>query len=295
MSNDLPCLAPRNIQAHKGTFGTTLIIAGSKGMSGAAILSGIAALKSGSGLVRIACPASIQTEVALGNPCYTTLALSEDKEGKFNHKAINEIATHLKNVDAVVLGPGVVASKACEQLILHLLDLEIPVLLDADALNSLSIYGIPSTFKNKRVVITPHPGEFARLTRLSISDIQSNRVIHAQTFSQKYSFTVILKGFGTIVTDGTTVYTNSTGNPGMATGGSGDVLSGIIGALLAQGLTVFDAAKLGVYLHGLAGDFAKAKLGEHSLTALDILTFIPDAFLAHLDACGNKASPNLKS
>ena len=250
-------------------------------MSGAMVLCGTAALKSGAGLVQVGTPTSIRFEVAIGNPCYTTMALPEDEEGRFNHQSIQTIFPLISKASAVVLGPGAGATKACQEMASHLLNLQIPVLLDADALNSLASESFPTAFKNKQVVITPHPGEFSRLTRLTAKEIQSDRKTLAMSFAQAHGIIVVLKGHGTVVSDGKSVYTNATGNPGMATGGSGDVLSGIIGALLGQGMQAFDAAKLGVYLHGLAGDGAKKQLGEHSLTALDILEHIPSAFLFH--------------
>ena len=281
MNNLIPQLPHRDTNSHKGTFGTTLIIGGCKGMSGAMVLCGTAALKSGAGLVQVGTPTSIRFEVAIGNPCYTTIALPEDEEGRFNHQSIQTIFPLISKASAVVLGPGAGATKACQEMASHLLNLQIPVLLDADALNSLASESFPTAFKNKQVVITPHPGEFSRLTRLTAKEIQADRKTLAMSFAQAHGIIVVLKGHGTVVSDGKSVYTNATGNPGMATGGSGDVLSGIIGALLGQGMQAFDAAKLGVYLHGMAGDCAKKQLGEHSLTALDILEHIPSAFLFH--------------
>jgi len=281
MNNHIPQLPHRDADSHKGTFGTALIIGGCKGMSGAMVLCGTAALKSGAGLVQIGTPISVRSEIAIGNPCYTTIGLPEDDEGRFNHQAIQQISPFVGRASAVVLGPGAGPTKACKEMADHLIGLEAPVLLDADALNSLASNGFPTGFKNKQVVITPHPGEFSRLTRLTAKEIQSDRKTLAMSFAQAHGIIVVLKGHGTVVSDGKSVYTNATGNPGMATGGSGDVLSGIIGALLGQGMQAFDAAKLGVYLHGLAGDCAKKQLGEHSLTALDILEHIPSAFLFH--------------
>ncbi|NBR04539.1 MAG: NAD(P)H-hydrate dehydratase [Planctomycetes bacterium] len=281
MNNILPKLPSRDADSHKGTFGTTLIIGGCKGMSGAMVLCGTAALKSGAGLVQIGTPLSIRSEVAIGNPCYTTIDLPEDKNGQFNHQAIKKVSSFTSKASAIVLGPGAGATQACQEMAYHLLNLETPVLLDADALNSMASNRFPTEFKNKNIVITPHPGEFSRLTRLTAKEIQADRKILAMNFAQSHGLIVVLKGHGTVVSDGKSVYVNATGNPGMATGGSGDVLSGIIGALLGQGIQAFEAAKLGVYLHGLAGDHAKKQLGEHSLTALDILEHLPSAFLYH--------------
>ncbi|NDH04864.1 NAD(P)H-hydrate dehydratase [bacterium] len=281
MNNLIPKLPERSPDSHKGTYGITLIIGGSRGMSGAATLCGSAALKSGAGLVQVGSPISIRHEVAIGNPCYTTIGLSEDGEGRFNKDAIQLIFPYIEKAQSVVLGPGTGTTDACKKIAHNLLEIESPVLLDADALNSLASDGFPTSFKNKKVIITPHPGEFSRLTKSSTQDIQKNRNSHAINFAIKHGVIVVLKGHGTIVTNGKNTYINSTGNPGMATGGSGDILSGIIGALMGQGIEPYDAAILGVYLHGLAGDIAKLKLGEYSLTALDILKYLPSAFLVH--------------
>ena len=253
-------------------------------MSGAMVLCGTASLKSGAGLVQIGTPISIRPEVAIGNPCYTTIGLPEDEQGRFNHQAIEKISPFISKTNAVVLGPGAAPTKACAEMVSHLISIEIPVLLDADALNSIATDGFPTHFKNRQVVITPHPGEFSRLTKLTVKEIQADRENLALNFALAHGIIVVLKGHGTVVSDGKSVYTNTTGNPGMATGGSGDVLSGIIGALLGQGMQANDASILGVYLHGLAGDFAKKQLGEYSLTAQDILTHLPSAFLFHAKA-----------
>jgi NAD(P)H-hydrate epimerase len=154
----------------------------------------------------------------------------------------------------------------------------IPLVLDADGLNALADQ--PESLKNHAgpIIITPHPGEFARLLESDVPSVQSHRQELAGQFAEKYDVVVVLKGHGTVVTDGQRVFVNSTGNPGMATGGTGDVLTGLIAALLGQGLEPFGAAQFGVYLHGLAGDLAQVELGEVSLIASDLLTFLPHVF-----------------
>jgi ADP-dependent NAD(P)H-hydrate dehydratase len=270
----LPRLPPRRAEAHKGDFGRVLIVAGSRGMSGAAILCGSAALRGGAGLVTVACPENIWPIVAAGNPCYMTLPLADGDTTQLRDAAINS--------DIVVVGPGLGRSPVASARVAALLQSSGQgLLLDADALNAVA--GSPGslTAHSPERILTPHPGEFSRLAGIPSDDVQTRREEVTIAFAQKFGGVLILKGNGTLVCDGTRLYCNTTGNPGMATAGSGDVLSGLIGALWAQGLSAFDAAQLGVFLHGLAGDLARDQLGETSLTAADLLDYLPGAFLAH--------------
>ncbi len=268
----LPKLQPRRADAHKGNFGRVLIVAGSRGMSGAAVLSGSAALRSGAGLVTVACPPDIWPIVAASNPCYMTLPLADgDMKPLLDAAAI---------ADVVVVGPGLGRSPFVNDLVKALQANCKRLLLDADALNALAVP--PNLLSSQAArIFTPHPGEFSRLAGISANDIQDRREKETIAFAQKFAGVLVLKGSGTLVCDGQRLYQNTTGNPGMATAGSGDVLSGLIGALWGQGLPAFEAAQLGVYLHGLAGDLARDQLGETSLTAADLLDYLPKAFLAH--------------
>lgn len=268
-------LPPRSPDGHKGDFGRVLVIAGSRGMSGAAVLCGSAALRGGAGLVRTAVPRGILPIVAAGNPCYMTVPLSEDGEGRFTLAAVTELRQLICENNVAALGPGLGRSQDLDAMIADLLlQVEKPMVVDADALNALA--HDMSRFKEHAgpVVITPHPGEFARLLGTTITVVQEQRREHAARFAAEHGIVVVLKGRGTVVTDGRRIYENTTGNPAMATGGTGDVLTGLIAALLGQGLEPFAAAQVGVYAHGLAGDLARDRLGI-SLIASDLLDYLP--------------------
>lgn len=239
-------------------------------MSGAAILGGMAAMKSGAGLCTVACPLEIQPIVAAAFPCYTTLGFNQ-------HASLLEVAPAF---DVIAIGPGL--GKAA--YISEFLKLERPIVIDADGLNTLApLNDFP---RRTATILTPHPGEFARLTGLPAPKTHQDRLKAAAEFSKAHHVVLVLKGHRTLVCDGERVFANTTGNPGMATGGSGDILTGLIAALLGQGLQAFDAAVLGVYLHGLAGDLAAEAFGQVSMTALDLLQYLPQAFRRH-------ASPSL--
>jgi len=277
----IPRLKPRAVDAHKGDFGRVCIIAGSIGMSGAAALAGRAALRAGAGLVRVATPKSVLPIVASIEPSFTTIALSEDSVGRISAKAINTILNTVSENDAVAFGPGVGVSGGLQSVLEVLLQQEkLPLVIDADGLNNLAtLKDWPAKLKAK-LILTPHPGEMKRLwSGVFREPLPSDRQQQAGRLSQHTKTVVALKGAGTVVSDGQKVYVNKTGNPGMATAGSGDVLTGAITALVGQGLSNFDAAVLGVYIHGLAGDIAAEKVGQVSLMATDIIESLPDAFL----------------
>jgi NAD(P)H-hydrate epimerase len=279
--SDIPKLKPRAVDGHKGDYGKICIIAGSLGMSGAAALAGRAALRAGAGLVRVATPKSVLPIVAAIEPSFTTIALPEDSAGRISTKAIHAILETIGENDAVAFGPGIGTSGALRSILETLLEQEsLRLVLDADGLNNLAgIKNWPNRLKAK-VILTPHPGEFKRLwSGLLREELPADRQEQALQLAQRTKTSVALKGAGTIVTDGEKVYINKTGNPGMATAGSGDVLTGVITALLGQGLSDFDAAVLGVYIHGLAGDIAVEKVGQVSLMTTDIIDSLPDAFL----------------
>jgi NAD(P)H-hydrate epimerase len=279
---EVPRLPPRGRDTHKGTYGRVLVVAGSRGMSGAAILCASAALRGGAGLVFVAVPESIWPIVAAGNPCYLTVPLPEA-----SNEIVEILGQECKAATAAVLGPGLGQGDLAKTAVFAVFVRGGPSLvLDADALTICTTLfadspGLFPSGDRIPIVITPHPGEFARLIGSDIAHVQANRQALAVQFAREHRLTVVLKGAGTIVTDGRRVYTNTTGNPGMATGGSGDVLGGLIGALMGQGLEPFRAAVLGTYLHGLAGDLARNKLGEVSLIASDLLDWLPAAFVQH--------------
>jgi ADP-dependent NAD(P)H-hydrate dehydratase len=276
----IPKLEPRPIDGHKGTFGRVCIIAGSIGMSGAAALAGRAALRAGAGLVRVATAKSALPIVASIEPSYTTIALAEDSSGKISARAINTILDIVSQNDAVAFGPGVGISGALESIVRTLLEQEnLRLVIDGDGLNNLSKIKNWPDRRKANVILTPHPGEMKRLwSGVFREPLPAERQEQATQLAQHTKTVVVLKGAGTVVTDSQKIYVNKTGNPGMATAGSGDVLTGTITALLGQGLSDFEASVLGVYVHGLAGDIAAEKLGQVSLIATDIIDALPEAF-----------------
>jgi len=278
-STSLPGLPPRRPDSHKGDFGRALLIGGSRGMAGSISLSGMAALRSGVGLLQLAVPQGIQSTVAGFEPSYMTIGLPDDVEGKIAGAAKNTLEGHLKPATAIACGPGLGQSEAVTDLVVWLYqNCSQPMIVDADGLNALAsrpdILGQPAGPR----IFTPHPGEFGRLVPAAKSAERSAMEEAAAEFAAKCHSVVILKGHRTYITDGGQHRHNETGNPGMATGGTGDVLTGIITALVCQGLSPYDAASLGVHLHGLAGDLAAAELGEVSLIASDLIRFLPEAF-----------------
>jgi ADP-dependent NAD(P)H-hydrate dehydratase len=280
----LPRLPARPRDAHKGTFGRVLIVAGSVGMSGAAILAGLGALRGGAGLVHIATPAPAQPVVAHGNPCYLTTALPSDPEGTLAEEAAGQIETLASSAKVVAFGPGVGRTPAIEAILGRLLaTFAGPVVIDADGLVALGalLQRGPLPARSGPIICTPHPGELAQLTGQTIQTIQADRKPQAIRFATAHHVIVVLKGQGTVVTDGERVYLNTTGNPGMAKGGSGDVLTGLIAALLAQGMPALEGTLLSVYLHGLAGDLAANLLGEQAMLPTDLVEALPLAYRKH--------------
>jgi NAD(P)H-hydrate epimerase len=279
MIHVVPRLPARPPSSHKGDFGRVLIIAGSRGMSGAAVLCGSAALRGGAGLVRLAVPADILPIVAAGNPCYMTAAMPHDDQGRMTMAAEAPLLELSQSNDIVALGPGLGRSGDLDRLVSNLVQkTDRPMVVDADALNALAENTASLKRRQREIIITPHPGEFARLLGTTTSAVQAQRTELATKFATDRGVVVVLKGHKTLVTDGRRVYENDTGNPGMATGGTGDVITGLIAALLGQKLEAFAAAQLGVHLHGLAGDLVRDQLGEVSLVASDLLHYLPRAF-----------------
>jgi len=280
-----PHLPRRRPDAHKGDFGRVLVVGGSRGMIGAPALAANAALRGGAGLVTQAVPETIQLAVASLCPCATSVPLA-CAAGELAGESVRQMLAAAARADVLAVGCGMGVSPVARDLVRAAIEQTRPVVLDADGLNNLArIEGWPA-MRRCGLVLTPHPGEFARLTGSSAGDVQSDRASRAEAAAGEWSapagidqpLVVVLKGAGTIVTDASRTFVNDTGNPGMATGGSGDVLTGLIAALLGQRLAPFDAACLGVHLHGLAGDLAAAESGQVSLIATDLLDLLPDAF-----------------
>ena len=273
-------LAPRPDDAHKGTMGTLLSICGCYGMAGACLLSSRAALRSGIGLLKCALPKSIYPIAAVSIWESVYLPLEETPDGKT--AAANLPFLRGQAADAVLMGCGMSVCDDTRTLVRGFLEAcDKPLLLDADALNCLA--DDPSVLRRVKapVIITPHPAEMGRLLGVSAGEVNADREMTAKRFAADYGVIVVLKGAGTVTAapDGRAVI-NTTGNSGMATGGSGDVLAGICASLLAQGGEAFDSAAAAVYLHGLAGDLAAARLGKISMLPTDLLDALPQAFLS---------------
>lgn len=277
--SDIPQLPSRAVDSHKGSFGRAVIIGSSVGMSGATALAGLGALRGGAGLVYLACPKSVWAAVAAIEPSYLTLPMPEDLHGRLSLAAVPDLVAAVKNADAVAIGPGLGQSDDLREVVTQIVrTTDVPCVVDADALNLL--VGRLEVLESARSVrvLTPHPGEFARLTGLSTAEVQASRENLAVQFAQRHRVVLVLKGAGTVITDGQRITINQTGNPGMATGGTGDVLTGLITSLIAQGANPFDAACLGCHLHGLAGDLAAEELSPPGLIASDLPRYLPQAW-----------------
>ncbi len=276
----IPKLKPRLADAHKGDFGKVLIVAGSLGMSGAAALAGRSALRGGAGLVRVATPKSILPIVASIEPSYTMIPLPEDDAGRISAQAAAQILNAAADNDATAFGPGVGVSTDLRAILERFIEQDgLNLVIDADGLNNLAALADWPQKLKANLILTPHPGEMKRLWPALIREpMPQERQDQAVKFARRTKAVVVLKGAGTVVTDGERVYTNKTGNPGMATAGAGDVLTGIITALVAHGLSSLDAAILGVYVHGRAGDIAAEALTQTSLIATDIIDHLPQAW-----------------
>lgn len=273
-------IAPRPDDAHKGTMGTLLSICGSYGMAGAGILSGTAALRSGLGLLKCALPKCIYPIMAVRLPESVYLPLEETPEGRISAENLPYLLG--QKYDAVLLGCGLSVCGDTKAIVEGFIrGCEKPMVLDADALNCIADNPAVLKYAKAPVIITPHPMEMARLCGNTAAGVNENREKTAREFSSRYGVITVLKGAGTIISspDGKAKI-NMTGNSGMATGGSGDVLAGICAALLAQGQAPFDCACAAVYLHGLAGDFAAKRLGKISMLPSDIIDELPNAFMA---------------
>ncbi|MCX7927924.1 MAG: NAD(P)H-hydrate dehydratase [Candidatus Omnitrophica bacterium] len=275
-----PQLLLRKKNSHKGDYGHVLIVGGSLRFSGAVALAAEAASRSGTGLVTVAIPRSIVNIFLKKKPKeIMTLPLKDTKNGTLSLSCFNQIKSFLKNIDVLAIGCGLTQESQTQRFIRKVIkEVSCPQVIDADGINAL--VGHLELIKNRKqdIILTPHPGEMARLLHISVDKIQKDRKNIALEFVRRYNVILVLKGYETIVASNLNgIFVNNTGNPGMAKGGSGDVLTGIIAAFRAQGLNAFDAAKYGVYLHGLAGDIASKKFTQIAMTASDIITNIPNA------------------
>jgi NAD(P)H-hydrate epimerase len=272
-------LTPRAPDSHKGDYGRVLILAGSLGKTGAAHLAAVGALRSGAGLVTIATPASCLPIVAAMGAEYMTEPLEELNDG-IDPSGVDRVIELAR--DVVALGPGLGMARSTREFIRQLVDrATMPLVVDADGLNAFADDPDRLTGREGRdIIITPHPGEMARLVGMSTDEVQASRLEIARNFAVAHHLFVVLKGHRTLIaTPDEKVFINPTGNPGMATGGTGDVLTGMIAAWLGQLLDAEAACKLAVYLHGLAGDLAEADEGEVAMTSADVAGHLGDAFM----------------
>ena len=267
----LSLLPDRNPWGHKGTFGKLLLLCGSRGYTGAAFFAAMGALRAGAGLVFLGVPESIYgiEAVKLNEPVIFPLP---DAGGRLSADAVPEILTRLPQMDAVLVGPGLGQSEGTLAVVRAVLEkAECPVVVDADGINVLSAHRDLLRGRKSPTILTPHDGEFARLGGV----IGEDRMAAAAALAEELGCVVLLKGHETCITDGTDGYINPTGNPGMAVGGSGDVLAGVITALLGAGLPPLEAAACGAWLHGAAGDRCAAELGQYGMLPTDMLSALP--------------------
>lgn len=278
----LPPLPRRPRDAHKGECGRVLVIAGSRGMLGAGCLAAEAALRTGAGLVTLAVPEGLLLPASVKLTEVILAGVPEGRAGAFSAAALAPLTRLAGGADVVLLGPGLSRDPEARAIARDLYrNVTRRMVVDADGLDALA--GDPEGIIRHagERILTPHPGEMARLTGSTAARIRRARQETAVRAARRWRTVVILKGAGTVVTDGKKGSVNTTGNPGMATAGTGDVLAGVVAGLWAQGMEALAAARLAAHLHGAAGDLASARLGEHSLLAGDLLGFLPEAFLAH--------------
>jgi len=270
--NDVLSLLPdRDTCAHKGSFGRILLLCGSRGYTGAAALAALGALRAGAGLVYLGVPESIYEieAVKLLEPIVFSLP---EKDGRFSAEAIGVLTDMISGMDAVLVGPGMGASAGTLHITTWVLqNAACPVILDADGINVLCAHKDILRGRTAPTILTPHTGEFNRFTGKKCTD----RIRQTVTLAQDLGIIVVHKGHGTVITDGERTYRNPTGNPGMAVGGSGDILSGIITALIGQGMKPLDAAACGVWLHGAAGDICAREIGQYGMLPSDMLRVLP--------------------
>lgn len=277
---EMSALVPlRHANSHKGSNGHALVIAGSIGKGGAAAMTALSCMRTGAGLLTLAAPESVQPIIAGKLTEVMTHPLSETSEHTIAASSTDEIIALAGDKDAVAIGPGLTTNKETVSIVKKLVrEVTAPLVIDADAINALA--DSPGLLRDRRsaTILTPHPGEMGRLTGKSASEIQKDRIGAASDFATEYGVCLVLKGANTVIAEPSgLVHISPTGNPGMATGGTGDALTGIITGLIAQGLTPADAARLGVYIHGLAGDLAAKEKGMIGMIAGDLIERIPAA------------------
>jgi ADP-dependent NAD(P)H-hydrate dehydratase / NAD(P)H-hydrate epimerase len=284
-------IGPRQPESNKGTYGHVLLIGGSLGKAGSVAMAGMAALRAGAGLSTVATPKSALSTVAGFHPELMTEPLPETDSGTISNAALDPLQELSKTMTVVAIGPGISRHAQTSEMVRAFVSkTTLPIVIDADGLNAFDSRTNELNGKNRTLVITPHPGEMARLAGLSIPEIQKDRLRVARKFANDHACIVVLKGHRTLVVkpDGE-AWVNTTGNPGMATGGTGDILTGMVAGMIAQHpKNVFDAVLAAVHLHGLAGDVMRETVGEHSLVATDLLLGLPEAFRRTQNAAKEK-------
>ena len=267
----LNILPDRSPDSHKGDYGKILLLCGSRGYTGAAALAAMGALRSGAGLVYLGVPESIYAieAVKLTEPVVFPLP---DQYGKLSTDALAQLGDMLPRMDAVLIGPGLGISEGTSQIVQYILkEAKCPVVLDADGISIAASHKDILRERTSATVLTPHAGEFSRLT----GTIPTDRVSNAKDAARDMNVIMVLKGHETVITDGKCCYINNTGNPGMAVGGSGDVLAGVIVSLLGQGVDPLQSAACGVWLHGAAGDICAESIGQYGMLPGDMLYVLP--------------------
>jgi hydroxyethylthiazole kinase-like uncharacterized protein yjeF len=276
-----PLIGPRPAESNKGSYGHVLVVGGSLGKAGAAAMAGMAALRAGAGLSTVATAKSVLETVAGFHPELMTEALDETESGTISASALDRIIELARGKTVVAIGPGISRETQTSALVRSLIaKLEVPIVVDADGLNAFEGRADGLNGKGRTLVITPHPGEMARLAGITVAEVQSDRLGVARRIARERELIVVLKGYRTLVVrpDGE-AWVNTTGNPGMATGGTGDILTGMVAGMLAQHpKQAFAAVLTAVNLHGLAGDVMRESVGEYSLVATDLLQGLPEAF-----------------
>lgn len=261
----------RNPHTHKGDYGKILLLCGSRGYTGAAALAAMGALRSGAGLVYMGVPESIY-EIEAAKLIEPVILPLPDKDGMLSATAVDVLRPLLEKMDGILIGPGLGQSDDTFQVVRIILqNSSLPVVLDADGINLVAAHKYILRNRNAPTVLTPHEGEFSRI----YGAVESDRVKSAASLARDTGTVVLLKGHRTVITDGTSCYINKTGNPGMATGGSGDVLAGIIVSLIGQGLSPLEAAAAGAWLHGASGDLCAREIGQYGMLPQDMVQFLP--------------------
>lgn len=273
-SSALPRLPDRPVEGHKGMFGRVLVVGGNDQMIGAPVMAGTSALRSGAGLVQIAVPRAILAAALSITPELIGLALNKTA-------STNQLLQAAEQADAVVIGPGLGKSPDAATRLTRLVRLTKPIVVDADALNLLAMQKRWPAYFKARAVLTPHPGEMSRLAKLlgrsEVPPDEQGRIEIATAAAQAFGQVIVLKGYRTVITDGKRLHVNDTGDSSLSKAGTGDVLSGIIGTLLAQEMDRFDAAVAAVWIHGRAGEIAGKRLGRRCVLAREVIDSIPDA------------------